>query len=308
MKGGIERFLVVDEEDFKLFHGDSFKIIPYLRQFDMIFVDPPFFTWASDSKGDDKPDHNLLSYEVWKRLESGGCIYLCGTQPQLAMDWHWWARFFKFLYEKIQAKNVGPPAINRKQPRRVHENIWCMYRKKDSFSDLKITYDRITSKGTTKVVEGKAMRIWGQGKKSWRVGVGTPVSVYYGNKVDRNHPEYVGHPTQKPEELIAEFIKMGTEEGDWILDPFSGSGTVSAVARRLGRNSIAIEIEDKWIDVIAKRVDMVKRKRSIDEFLGLEVDEEEYKEYLEEKKITEPERIVARQEKLQLFTNKEEKP
>ncbi|GAI42179.1 unnamed protein product, partial [marine sediment metagenome] len=54
--------------------------------------------------------------------------------------------------------------------------------------------------------------------------------------------------------------------------------------------------------------DMVKRKRSIDEFLGLEVNEEEYKEYLEEKKITEPERIVAKQEKLQLFTKEKEEP
>jgi len=183
-----------------------------------------------------------------------------------------------------------------------------MYRKRDSFSDLKITYDRITSKGTTKVVEGKAMRIWGQGKKSWRVGVGTPVSVFHGKKVDRNHPEYVGHPTQKPEKLIAELIMMATEEGDWILDPFSGSGTVSAVARRLGRKSIAIEIEDKWIDIIAKRVDMVKKKRSIDDFLGLEVDEEKYEQYLEERELTEPERIVAKQEKLQLFTSKEEEP
>jgi len=294
MKGGIERYLVVDEEDFKLFHGNSFKIMPYLnKQFAMIFIDPPFFTWASDTKGDKKPDHNVLSDYMRRRVEHGGCIYLCGTQPQLAMDWHWWARFFTFIYEKIQAKNVGPPAISRRQPRRVHENIWCMYRTMDSFSDLKITYDRITSKGTTKVVEGKAMKIWGQGKKVWRVSVGTPVSVFYGKKIDRNHPEYVGHPTQKPEELITEFIKMSTEEGDWILDPFSGSGTVSAVARKLGRKSIAIEIEDRWIDTITKRVDMAEKIKSIDEFLGLEIDEEEYEQYVEEKELDEPERVIA---------------
>jgi len=61
-KGGIERLLVVDEEDFKLFHGDTFKIMPYLNmQFPMVFIDPPFFTWTSDTKGDEKPNHNILS-------------------------------------------------------------------------------------------------------------------------------------------------------------------------------------------------------------------------------------------------------
>lgn len=310
MKGGIERFLAVDEEDFKLFHGDSFKIIPYLRQFDMIFVDPPFFTWASGSKGDAKPDHNLLSYETWKRLEYGGCVFLCGTQPQLAMDWHWWARWFTFLFEEIQAKNAGPPAINKKQPRRVHENIWCLYRNKDKFSDLKLTVDRVTKAGKVKEFKGQPMKIWGTATKSkWRVGVGYPLSVFHCERIDKNHPEYVGHPTQKPEKLIELFIKMGTEEGDWILDPFSGSGTVSVVARKLGRNSIAIEIEDKWIDVIKKRMEVERTKTSMADFFDKDlVSDEEYEQYLEEKKIAEPERIIVKQEKLQLFTNKEEEP
>ena len=305
MKGGIERFLVVDEEDFKLFHGDAFRILPYLnKRFAMILVDPPFFTWVTDSKGDKKPDHNMLSDYVRRKLDYGGCIYLCGTQPQLAMDWHWWARFFTFLYEKIQAKNTGPPAINRRQPRRIHENIWCMYRTLDSFKDLKITYDRITKKGTTKVVTGKPMRIWGPGKKAWRVDIGTPVSVFYGKKIDRNSPEYVGHPTQKPEKLIAEFIEMSTEEGDWILDPFSGSGTVSAVARKLGRNSVAIEIEDKWIDMIVKRVKQSGTIRTMTEFFGKEVNEGEYKEYLKEKEEAKP--TITRQKKLGGFVQRDE--
>jgi len=302
-RGGIERYLVVDEPDFKLFHGDTFKIMPYLdRQFTMIFCDPPFFTWVSDSKGDKKPDHNMLSYEIYKRLDYYGCVYLCGTQPQLAMDWRYWARFFSFLYEKIQAKNTGPPAINRKQPRRVHENIWCLYRSKDKFSDLTITVDRITKKGTTKIVKGKPMRIWGKGKKEWRVGVGYPTSVFYGKKVDKNSPEYVGHPTQKPEKLIEELILMSTDEGDWIFDPFAGSGTVSTVARRLGRNSIAIEIEDEWIPMIEKRIQVEKTRTSITDFINEDISDEEYAEMRESSSVS----VEPRKEKLDGFFKQEE--
>ena len=287
MRGGIERFLVVDEEDFKLFHGDSFKIIPYLGQFSMIFIDPPFFGWASDSKGDQKPNHNLLSYETWRRLEHGGCIFLCGTQPQLSNDWRWWKRFFTLLFEEIQAKNTGPPAINKKQPRRVHENIWCLYRTKDQFSSLKITVDRVTKPGRVKEFKGQPMKIWGTATKSkWRVGVGYPLSVFHCKRVDKNHPEYVGHPTQKPEKLLELFIRMSTEEGDWILDPFAGSGAVSTVARRLGRNSIAIEIEDKWIDVIKKRVRVEKYRTSITEFTDESITDEEFEEMQEKIALT----------------------
>lgn len=304
-RGGIERLLVVDEPDFKLFHGDTFKVMPYLdKQFTMIFCDPPFFTWAGESKGDEKPDHNMLSYEIYKRLDYYGCVYLCGTQPQLAMDWHYWARFYTFLYEKIQAKNAGPPAINRKQPRRVHENIWCLYRSKDKFSDLKITVDRITKKGATKVVEGRPMRIWGKGKKDWRVGVGYPTSVFYGKRVDKNSPEYVGHPTQKPEKLIEELILMSTEEGDWIFDPFAGSGTVSTVARRLGRNSIAVEIEDKWIPIIEKRVQVEKTRTSITDFINEDMSDEEYAEMRESSSLS----VEPRKEKLGDFFKQEEEP
>lgn len=272
LTSGIERFLAVDEEDFKLFHGDAFKIIPNIhQQFPLIFVDPPFFGWASGSKGDQKPQHNVLSYNIHRRLEMFGCVWLCGTQPQLANDWKWWKRFFTFMFEMIQSKDAGPPPINRKQPRRVHENIWCLRRTKDKFSDLKITVDRVTKPGKLKTVVGQPMKIWGTATKStWRTGVGVPKSVYHGKRVSKGHPEYVGHPTQKPEELIELIIKMSTEEGDWILDPFCGSGVVPTVARRFKRKCVAVEIEDKWIEAIQKRVQVEATRTRLTEFMEAE--------------------------------------
>ena len=50
------------------------------------------------------------------------------------------------------------------------------------------------------------------------------------------------HSAAFPEELPEWFIKLFTQERDWVLDPFSGSGTTVSVARRMNRNSVGIEI------------------------------------------------------------------
>ncbi|MFD2238586.1 site-specific DNA-methyltransferase [Aureimonas populi] len=63
------------------------------------------------------------------------------------------------------------------------------------------------------------------------------------------------HPTQKPEALLARVILSSTKPGDTILDPFFGTGTTGAVAKRLGRHFVGIEREDAYIEVAQKRID-----------------------------------------------------
>lgn len=66
-----------------------------------------------------------------------------------------------------------------------------------------------------------------------------------------------GHSAVFPEALPEFFIKLFTIEGDWVLDPFMGSGTTLRVARRLGRNSIGIDIKKEYYE-------MVKEELSVD--------------------------------------------
>ncbi len=66
------------------------------------------------------------------------------------------------------------------------------------------------------------------------------------------------HPTQKPEALLHRVIMSSSKPGDIILDPFFGSGTTGAVAKRLGRNFVGIDREDKYIDAALKRIDAVE--------------------------------------------------
>ncbi len=66
------------------------------------------------------------------------------------------------------------------------------------------------------------------------------------------------HSTQKPEDLLARVILASTNPGDIILDPFFGSGTTGAVAKRLGRNFIGIEREAEYIAAARARIDAVE--------------------------------------------------
>ncbi|WP_176085957.1 site-specific DNA-methyltransferase [Martelella sp. HB161492] len=66
------------------------------------------------------------------------------------------------------------------------------------------------------------------------------------------------HPTQKPEALLARVILSSTKPGDVILDPFLGSGTTAAVAKRLGRHFVGIEREQTYIDAARQRIDAVE--------------------------------------------------
>ena len=67
------------------------------------------------------------------------------------------------------------------------------------------------------------------------------------------------HPTQKPEALLHRVIVASTKPDDVILDPFFGSGTTGAVARRLGRRFIGLERDPAYADVARKRIAAVRR-------------------------------------------------
>ncbi len=66
--------------------------------------------------------------------------------------------------------------------------------------------------------------------------------------------EYENHPTQKPEILLERIILASSNKGDLVLDPFSGSFTTSAVAKRLQRKSIGIELNESYIKIGLRRL------------------------------------------------------
>lgn len=62
------------------------------------------------------------------------------------------------------------------------------------------------------------------------------------------------HPTEKPETLLTRIIKIGSQEGGLVLDPFMGSGTTGVVANRLGRKFIGFETNPEYFEIAAHRI------------------------------------------------------
>lgn len=81
-------------------------------------------------------------------------------------------------------------------------------------------------------------------------------NAYY-SRVKREHPvlgKDKRHPTEKPVELVQEFIELSSVEGDLVLDPFIGSGTTAVAAIRTRRNFIGFEINEEFFKTADRRV------------------------------------------------------
>lgn len=74
--------------------------------------------------------------------------------------------------------------------------------------------------------------------------------------VKANHPEKTAHPCQFPVELVERFVLALTNAGDNVLDPFGGSGTTAIAAIKHNRNAILCEINEDYINIARKRVEM----------------------------------------------------
>jgi site-specific DNA-methyltransferase (adenine-specific) len=81
-----------------------------------------------------------------------------------------------------------------------------------------------------------------------------PGNVWYFPRVRYQMPEYEEHPTQKPEVLLERIIKASSNPGDTVLDPFAGTFTSCAVARKLGRRSIGIERNADYVHIGLRRL------------------------------------------------------
>lgn len=81
-----------------------------------------------------------------------------------------------------------------------------------------------------------------------------PYDVFHFNIVKNVSKDKTSHPCQLPKELVKIFIKASSKPGDWVLDPFAGSFTVNVAAKEIGRNSIGIELNPKFVIIGRKRL------------------------------------------------------
>lgn len=87
-----------------------------------------------------------------------------------------------------------------------------------------------------------------------------PTDVWRISMVSGNFEERTPHPAQYPEELVERIILAGTNKGELVLDPFIGSGTTAAVAKKLGRHFLGYETVEEYCKIANERLLKIKEK------------------------------------------------
>jgi site-specific DNA-methyltransferase (adenine-specific) len=81
-----------------------------------------------------------------------------------------------------------------------------------------------------------------------------PTDVWWHTIVPTNGAEKTGYPTQKPEGIIRRMVHASSRPGDWCLDFFAGSGTLGAVAAKLGRRYVLIDSNPDAVEIMRSRL------------------------------------------------------
>jgi site-specific DNA-methyltransferase (adenine-specific) len=81
-----------------------------------------------------------------------------------------------------------------------------------------------------------------------------PTDVWWHTIVSPTGREKTGYPTQKPEGILRRIVQASSRSGDWCLDPFAGSGTLGAVAAKLGRRYVLVDSSPEAVAVARARL------------------------------------------------------
>ena len=82
--------------------------------------------------------------------------------------------------------------------------------------------------------------------------------------LQQKDPERLGYPTQKPEDLLERIVKASSSEGETVMDAYCGCGTTIAVAQRLKRRWIGMDITYQSISLILRRIEFSFGKETLD--------------------------------------------
>jgi len=254
-------------------NGSCFEVLPLIPKFVYCIINdyPWFDSTAKQSENQiilenwKVPEPRKMAFQMKNILAKGGVVWLFGMQPyQCAYNVAMERIGFRFMQEIIWSKIDRPSMGDGRYCLRAHANIF-QYR----FDDVKLAdthYDikrvctnpegdeeiRLASKPPGSHLKGSMQPVasrlkWtGEEELIYRKNIGYPRSIIEAGVVKEYTPEYIGHPSQIPISLVEMLVKMSTEEGDLVIDPFSGSGTTASVCEKLNRKYIVIEITEEW--------------------------------------------------------------
>jgi site-specific DNA-methyltransferase (adenine-specific) len=252
--------------------GDTFSVLPSLPRssFDLLFADPPY-NLTKDFGSERFKERPTEEYEEWldswlrlcvPLLRPTASIYICGDWRSGAAIQNVGSRYFKLRNRITWEREKGRGA--KANWKNAAEDIWFFTASDDYTFDLDAVKQR--RRVLAPYREDGQPKDWketGQGnfRDTHPSNIWTDVSVPFWSM-----PENTDHPTQKPEKLLAKIILASTAPGDLVLDPFAGSGTTAVVAKKLGRDFVAIESDEQYCLLAQKRLEMAETDNSIQGF------------------------------------------
>ena len=250
--------------------GDALEVIDYLpfHFVDVLFVDPPFnmnkvFGKAAFKKMDSDDYENWVRSWLSKivdKLKPTASIYVCG-------DWRSSSALFRALSDHFKVRNritwereKGRGA--KSNWKNASEDIWFATVSEDYCFHVEAVKLKKKVIAPYRDEAGKPKDWSEEANGNFRLthpsNLWTDITVPFWSM-----PENTGHPTQKPEKLVAKAILASSKEGDVIFDPFLGSGTTSVVAKKLGRQYLGVEIDKYYACLAEKRLEMAETDRRI---------------------------------------------
>jgi len=250
------------DKDFVLYHSDLFEILEQLSEdsVDMVFADPPYnlsndgFSihagkMVSVNKGDwDRSKGFDKDYEfqrAWleecrRVLKPGGTLWVSGTYHSIYQCGHAIQSLgYHILNDISWYKPNAAPNLSCRMFTASHETLlWVRKEKK-----AKHTYNYVDMR-ESEWPEDKMKVANKQMRSVWSINTPKPWEKKFGK-----------HPTQKPLDLLERIIRASTNEGDVVLDPFSGSATTGLAAKKHNRKYIGIDMEREYLDLSKKRHD-----------------------------------------------------
>lgn len=219
--------------------------------FDMIFADPPYllsnggFTCQSGkmvsvNKGQwDKSQGwaaDTSFYEDWlglcyALLKPHGTIWVCGTQHNIFLAGYLMQSMGFHILNQITWEKPNPPP-NLSCRFFTHSTETLLWAKKEKHAKHIFHYEMMKTHNA-----GKQMQ------SVWRMAP------------PQQHEKMFGkHPTQKPVALVERCIQAASNKGDWIFDPFMGSGTTGVAAIKHGRYFCGCEQEEAFFELAKQRI------------------------------------------------------
>jgi len=252
--------------------GDALALIERLPEtsFDLLFADPPYN--LSKSFGKERFTAKTSdAYEAWldswvslcvPLLKPTASVYICGDWRSSAAIQRVASKYFQLRNRITWEREKGRGA--KTNWKNAAEDIWFFTVSDEYTFNLGAVKQRRRVIAPYKI-DGKP-KDWsetagGNFRDTHPSNLWTDITVPFWSM-----PENTVHPTQKPEKLLAKLILASTNAGDLILDPFAGSGTTAVVAKKLGRDFIAIESDEDYCLLTAKRLELAETNQSIQGF------------------------------------------